>query len=66
MVCFRLYFLKNDHIVSFEEFEALDEAEALGLASELAAGSEVELWCGKRKVAHVERRQPESALPEGR
>lgn len=60
MVWFRLYFLESDRIVSFNEFEAADDAEALALSGELAAGADAELWCGKRKVARI---KPAASLP---
>ena len=53
MVWFRLYFLQSDRIVSFNEFEAADDGEALALAAELADGGDAELWCGKRKVGRL-------------
>ena len=63
MVWFRLYFLKSDRIVSFNAFEAADDAEALALAAELADGVDAELWCGKRKVCRLEQSAPLPAAP---
>ena len=63
MVWFRLYFLSGERITSFNEFEAADDSDALRLATELAAGADVELWSGKRKVARLQESEPVPARP---
>jgi hypothetical protein len=52
---YRLYFLdpETGHINRFEEYDASDDREALGLADRFADGKPIELWSGRRKVARL-------------
>ena len=52
MSYYRLYLLDSPggRFVGFEEFEAVDDAEALRMAEQVPGGQARELWCGKRKV----------------
>lgn len=51
MAYYRLYFLSDGHFARVEEFEASDDPAAEDVATRLAAGAAVELWCGSRKVS---------------
>ena len=49
---YRLYFMSSftGHIERFEEFDADDDAQALGLAETRRGALAMELWCSHRRV----------------
>ncbi len=47
---YRLYHLRDNHIVGADELEARDDLEALRQADERFNGSPTELWCRNRKI----------------
>ncbi len=47
---YRLYHLRDNHIVGADELEARDDLEALRQAHERFNGSPTELWCRNRKI----------------
>jgi hypothetical protein len=52
----RVYLMTiDDHIRSVDDIEADDDAEAIRLARHLHPDDDLELWCGKRKVASMPR-----------
>jgi len=59
MADYRLYLMSGDgHILQAAELTADDDREAIELVLLRQERSDVELWCGKRKVATVPRGQP--------
>jgi hypothetical protein len=61
---YRLYFLnqKTGHIDKFEALQAPDDAAALARAKTFEGEYALELWCGPRKVTHMEANDPQSRL----
>jgi hypothetical protein len=54
MAHYRLYAMTSDyHIISGHDLDAADDDEAIRLTRLRVEHSEIELWCGKRKVALV-------------
>ncbi|MDP9414236.1 MAG: hypothetical protein M3Q08_09110 [Pseudomonadota bacterium] len=47
---YRLYHLRDNHIVGADELEARDDLEAVRQAYERFNGSPTELWCRNRKI----------------
>ena len=56
MAHYRLYFLdsRTGKIERFEEFEARDDDEALGLIEQRIGDQPLELWSGGRKIGQFE------------
>lgn len=50
MPYYRLYHLKNDHIISAEEVVAVDDLAAVQAAKERVGPLALELWQSDRKV----------------
>jgi hypothetical protein len=48
----------DDHIRSVNDFTADDDAEAIRFCRQLHADDDLELWCGKRKVASLPKGGP--------
>lgn len=65
MLYYRLYFMHphSGHIERFAEYEAPDDAAALGLASEHIGEAPLELWCEHRKVKRIDA-QPVARVPQ--
>lgn len=60
---YRLYMLGSaeGRFIGFEEFDAVDDVEAVKLAEPHVGARPLELWCGKRKVKSF----PASGEPGG-
>ena len=54
MPYFRLYHIKDGHFISFEDFEADGDLQAVARARELNGQGGSELWSGKRRVITLE------------
>lgn len=56
MTYYRLYFMdpESDRIHRFEEFQAVEETEAIARAEWACQAVPVELWSGRRKVRRLE------------
>lgn len=56
MSYYRLYTMNRSsgHIESFDEIEAVDDAEAVRLAARQVGAQPLELWCRNRKVRRFE------------
>lgn len=56
MSYYRLYFMDSfsGHIERFEEFDALDDGEAMAFAKSMTGPKALELWCQHRKVTRLE------------
>ncbi len=67
MTCYRLYFMdRGGHIHRFQEFDAVDDHDALPKAALLRSQSGMELWTDSRRVRRWEARSPrevQSKLP---
>jgi hypothetical protein len=52
---YRLYLLDGPkgRFIGFEEIEAADDVEAVGIAETIRHSHARELWCGKRKVKNL-------------
>lgn len=55
MSYYRLYFLdpNSGHIERFEEYDSSDDGEAITRAEDRLDAVPLELWSGRRKVAHL-------------
>ena len=56
MSYYRLYFMNtfHGHIERFDEFECVNDQEAIAVAESKRGPLALELWCSQRKVARVE------------
>jgi hypothetical protein len=64
MADYRLYLMSDDdHIFHAADLTADDDREAIELVRLRQEGSDVELWCGRRKVAMIPRGQPPILAP---
>jgi hypothetical protein len=50
MPYYRLYHVKHDHFAGVDDFEAVDDVQAVRHAGSLDGTATAELWCGKRKI----------------
>lgn len=54
MAAYRLYYFHAAALAGADEIHAADDAEALRIARERAAGQRVEIWRGHDKVRTIE------------
>ncbi len=54
MTAYRLYYFDAAALAGAEEIHAADDAEALRIATQRAAGHGVEIWRGHDKVTTIE------------
>lgn len=66
MAYYRLYMLSRSsgHITAFQEIEAVDDVEAVRIASLQVGPQPLELWCRNRKVKRFEAEAPVAAAAE--